>query len=46
MVWPFARRTLIVDPIGWDAKARRVHDVDMLSGILLHHSTCWCRTED
>lgn len=34
----------IVDPIGWDPRARRVHDVGHLpSGQLLHYSTCWCR---
>lgn len=44
MRWPWRRRTLVLDPIGWDEAAQRVHDVEVLrDGVLLHYSTCWCR---
>ena len=40
----FRRRSKIVEPIGWDNAAKRVHDVEPIGPyLLLHHSTCWCR---
>ena len=33
----------MVDPVGWDEKAQRVHDVTPTPTGLLHHSRCWCR---
>jgi len=36
----------MVDPVGWDEEARRVHDCEMQpNGRLLHFSTCWCRSK-
>ena len=44
---PKRSRDSIVDPIGWDEAALRVHDVEpMGGGLLLHHSGCWCRVPD
>jgi hypothetical protein len=48
LLWWLGTRDLRVietdDPIGWDERAQRVHDVEPLrGGRLLHHSTCWCR---
>ncbi|GAC1364567.1 MAG: hypothetical protein NVSMB4_20290 [Acidimicrobiales bacterium] len=35
-----------LNPAGWDASARRAHDLTVLpGGHLLHHSFCWCRRE-
>ena len=33
----------LIDPVGWDEQAQRVHDVTPTPNGLLHHSTCWCR---
>jgi hypothetical protein len=44
------RRQAWVDPIGWDEKAQRVHDVTVEPGgwVLHHRGICWCsrREED
>jgi hypothetical protein len=36
----------MLDPIGWDEAAQRVHDVEPGPHGLLHHSGCWCRVPD
>lgn len=34
----------MVNPVGWDESAQRVHDVGhQPDGALMHYSTCWCR---
>jgi hypothetical protein len=39
------KRNRIVDPVGWDKRLHRVHDIEAVAGgrLLLHFSTCWCR---
>ena len=38
------RRSIVVNPVGWDEQHQRTHDVGFqIDGALMHYSTCWCR---
>lgn len=40
------RKSRIVDPLGWDERVQRIHDITPMPYFLLHHSTCWCRKKE